>query len=518
MSISSLLSRRSFLGASTGVLALSLADQRALAHAKHGYFSLGVASGSPREDRVILWTRLAPDPLNGGGMADMPVEVRVRVARDPDMLDIIQDESVTTNATVGHSVHYSARGLDRGREYFYQFSYDGQESPIGRTKTSDPTADEARIALAYCQHYEYGYYAAYRDMVDWAPDCVIHTGDYIYEGGPGKLGAVLRNVGGGERQLFETVRLHTGSETVTLWDYRNRYALYRTDPDLQAAHAAAPWIVAMDDHEVDNNWAGDIPQDPEKQTQVEFLIRKLAAFQAYYEHMPIERPPVIDGIKSQLQMYGVYRFGPALVHLLDTRQYRSDQACGDRRKPYCEDVLDPSRTMLGQEQEAWLADSLRRSEAPFNVMATQIWFTPYRYNEPPAAASVNLDSWDGYPAARQRLSDLLADGISNPVFLTGDWHTAMASQVYQTPFDPSSKRIGHELVGSSISSGCPWARDMEIVREANPHVRHLNGLQRGYLRTTFTKRHCTGDFRVVKDPGQRNSPVTTDVELRTRDL
>ncbi|MEL6323113.1 MAG: alkaline phosphatase D family protein, partial [Pseudomonadota bacterium] len=140
------------------------------------------------------------------------------------------------------------------------------------------------------------------------------------------------------------------------------------------------------------------------------------------------------------------------------------------------------------------------------------------YNEPPAAASVNLDSWDGYPAARQRLSDLLADGISNPVFLTGDWHTAIASQVYRTPFDPSSKRIGHELVGSSISSGCPWARDMEIVREANPHVRHLNGLQRGYLRTTFTKRHCTGDFRVVKDPGQRNSPVTTDVELRTRDL
>ncbi len=511
--------RRSFLTATGAALTLGLAEQRAIAAARGGYFTLGVASGAPRTDRVILWTRLAPDPLAGGGMADGPAEVRVRLARDPGMQDVLIDDRVTTDATKAHSVHYSARGLEQGRDYFYQFSHDGDDSAVGRTRTSDPMADEARLALAYCQHYEYGYYAAYRDLAEWAPDCVIHTGDYIYEGGIGTLGAVLRDVGGGERRVFETVRLHNSPEIVSLWDYRNRYALYKTDPDLQAAHAAAPWIMAMDDHEVDNNWAGDIPQDPEKQTPTEFLVRRLAAFQAYYEHMPIERPPVIDGIRSALQLYGAYQFGPAQVHLLDTRQYRSDQACGGRRKPYCEDALDPSRTMLGQAQEDWLAQSLKRSDAPFNLIATQIWFTPYRYNEQPAAAELNLDSWDGYPAARQRLSDLLASGVAgNPVFLTGDWHTAMASTLYQTPFDTRSKRIGHELVGSSISSGCPWARDMEIMRGANPHVAHLNGNQRGYLRTTVTKQTCSGDFRVVRDVGQRDSAVVSDIELRTSDL
>lgn len=518
MPIENALSRRHFLAVSGGALALSLSEQRAAAAANAGYFTLGVASGSPRTDKVILWTRLAPDPLNGGGMANEPVEVRIKVARDLSLRDIVHDDRVTTDGSVGHSVHYSARGLEPGREYFYQFSYDGDSSPIGRTKTSDPTAREARIAVAYCQHYESGYYAAYRDLAEWAPDCVIHTGDYIYEGGPGELGAFLRDVGGGERRLFERVRQHNGPEIVSLWDYRNRYALYKSDPDLQAAHAAAPWIVAMDDHEVDNNWASDTPQDPEKQTSMEFMIRKIAAFQAYYEHMPIERPPVLDGLKSHLQMYGLYRFGPTQIHLLDTRQYRSDQACGDRRKPYCEDALDAGRTMLGARQDAWLEKSLRQSDAAFNVLATQIWFTPYRYNEPPEPPSLNLDSWDGYPAARQRLADLLADGIANPVFLSGDWHTAMSSTVYQTPFDTSSKRIGHELVGSSISSGCPWARDMELRRDANPHVSYLEGNKRGYLRATFTQRACMGDFRVVKDAGQRNSIVSSDKELRTSDL
>lgn len=204
--------------------------------------------------------------------------------------------------------------------------------------------------------------------------------------------------------------------------------------------------------------------------------------------------------------------------MLDTRQFRSDQACGDGRKPYCEEAFAEKRTMLGKDQEAWLKRTLKRSEAPFNVLATQVWFTPYRYTEAPEEAVVNQDSWDGYPAARQDFSDMLADGVSNPVLLTGDWHTAMASTIYQKPFDLGSKRVGHELVGGPISSGCPWARDMEQVRSANPHVSHLNGRQRGYLRTTYTADTCTADFRVVEDVGRRDSPVVTDIELRTRDL
>jgi alkaline phosphatase D len=516
--MSGLISRRHFLATSGALLTLTLADQRALAASNGGYFSLGVASGAPRPDRVVLWTRLAPDPLSGGGMAAQAASVRVRVARDPAFQDTIIDTQVTASPDWAHAVHYSAKGLEPGREYWYRFSYGGDESPVGRTRTADPKSGEAKIALAYCQHYEAGYFAAYRDLAEWAPDCVIHTGDYIYEGGIGTLGAVMREVGGGERRLFETVRQHNGPEIVTLWDYRNRYALYRSDPDLQAAHAAAPWIVAMDDHEIDNNWAGDTPQDPEKQTRTEFLVRKLAALKAYYEHMPLEAPPVIDGLSASLQMYGAYQFGPALVHLLDTRQFRSDQACGDGRKAYCETALDPARTMLGRKQEDWLQQGLKKSQAAHNVLATQVWFTPYRYTALPDEAVVNLDSWDGYPAARQALSGMLAKDVSNPLFLTGDWHTAMASSIHETPFDTRSRKIGHELVGSSISSGCPWARDMEQMRSANPHVAYLNGRQRGYLRTTFTQAACTAQFRVVEDAGRRNSPVSTDLDVRTRDL
>lgn len=509
-------SRRSFLVLTGAAVAVS--QQRSRAEAGARCFSLGVASGTPRPDSVILWTRLAPDPLNGGGMASGKVDVRVRVARDPAMRDVIRDELVPTSEAKAHSVHWKAEGLEPGREYWYQFSFDGEDSVVGRTRTTNPKDPEAKIALAYCQSYEGGFYAAYRDMAEWQPDLVIHTGDYIYEGGVGTLGAKMRDVGGGERRLFETVRLHNGPEIVSLWDYRNRYALYKSDPDLQAAHAAAPWIVAMDDHEIDNNWAGDIPQDPEKQTELEFKVRKLAAFQAYYEHMPIEAPPVVKGIQSGLQMHGLYRLGPAQVHLLDTRQFRTNQPCGDGRKSQCAEAIDPAQTMLGKAQEDWLVRELQRSDAKYNLIATQVWFTPYRYNAPPEAPVTNFDSWDGYPVARRRLADALAQGIRNPVFLTGDWHTAMASTLYQTPFDTRSKRIGHELVGGSISSGCPWARDMEIMRDANPHVAHLNGNKRGYLRVTVKQNDCVGDFRVVEDVGRADSPVTSELVLHTKDI
>ncbi|PKP82655.1 MAG: alkaline phosphatase [Alphaproteobacteria bacterium HGW-Alphaproteobacteria-18] len=509
-------SRRSFIVLTGAALAAS--QQRSRAQTGARYFSLGVASGSPRPESVILWTRLAPDPLNGGGMAPGKVDVRVRVARDAAMRDVIRDELVATSDAKAHSVHYKVEGLEPGREYWYQFSYDGEDTVIGRTRTTNPKDAEARIALAYCQSYESGFYAAYRDMAEWAPDLVIHTGDYIYEGGIGKLGATMRDVGGGERRLFETVRLHNSSEIVSLWDYRNRYALYKSDADLQAAHAASPWIVAMDDHEIDNNWAGDIPQDPEKQTALEFKIRKRAAFQAYYEHMPIEAPPIINGMDAGLQMYGLYRLGPAQIHLLDTRQFRTNQPCGDGLKAACEETMDPAQTMMGKAQEEWLYRELKQSGAPYNLIATQVWFTPYRYNAPPEAPVTNFDSWDGYPLARQRLADVLAQGVKNPVFLTGDWHTAMASTLYQTPFDTKSKRIGHELVGASISSGCPWARSMEIMRDANPHVSHLNGNKRGYLRLTVKKNDCIGDFRVVDDVGRADSPVRSELEIRTKDI
>ena len=482
-------------------------------------FTLGVASGSPRDTSVVLWTRLAPDPLNGGGMPAGRVEVEYRVYADESRQRLVQRGTVETSEHKAHSVHVLVRGLEPGREYWYQFRHGDALSPLGRTRTTDMKAGRARLALASCNSYESGRFAAYADMAKWAPDCVIHVGDYIYEGAAAALGVTRRRVGAVELS-FETVRQHNGAETVTLWDYRNRYALYRSDAQLQAAHAASPWIVALDDHEIDNNWAGDVPQDPWAQTRLEFKVRKLAALQAYYEHMPIEQPPQLAGLDTHLQLYGAYRFGPAQVHWLDTRQYRSDQVCGQGfpgDEP-CEALQDPRLTMLGTTQEQWLVETLRRSTARYNVLASQTWFAPFRYNAPPAAPRINMDQWDGYPLERQRMIELLASGVANPVVLSGDWHASAAMRIHRDPWNTRSPRVGHNLCGTSISSHCPWSGAMRDALQDNPHVDHLNGDRRGYLRCDVDSGGWRSEFRVVEDPRQADSAVRTELEIRLQDV
>ena len=290
-----MISRRRFLWTGSSALVATPALAGIAGEVQRYPFTLGVASGSPAPDGCVLWTRLAPDPLNGGGMARGPVAVRYRVCADEAMKRTVRDGRFVTDESVGHSVHVVLEGLEPGREYWYQFYLGDDESPVGRTRTSDPEAEHVRLAVAACQSYESGYYAAFRDMAAWAPDCVIHVGDYIYEGGIGSLGERTREVDG-QPFAYRTVRLNNSPEIVTLWDYRNRYALYRMDEDLQAAHAASPWIVAMDDHELDNNWAGFTPQDPWAQTDAEFRVRRQAAFRAYYEHMPLRQPPQVRGL------------------------------------------------------------------------------------------------------------------------------------------------------------------------------------------------------------------------------
>ncbi|MFN3583282.1 alkaline phosphatase D family protein [Phenylobacterium sp.] len=482
-------------------------------------FTLGVASGSPRETSVVLWTRLAPEPTKGGGMPAGAVAVRYRVCADPAMRRTVRDGLFVTSDADAHSVHVLVDGLEPGREYWYQFHLGEDDSPVGRTRTSSRKDAAARLALASCQNWQSGRYAAFADMAKWAPDCVIHVGDYIYEGGVSPLGQYTRDVGGGRKKTFEVVRQHDGPEIVTLWDYRNRYGLYKGDPDLQAAHAASPWIVALDDHEVDNNWAGDTPQDPWAQTPLEFQVRKAAAFKAYWEHMPLERPPAIAGVDAHLQLYGAYRFGPAQVCLLDTRQYRADQVCSDAfpRGPSCEALQDPARSMTGLAQEAWLLGELARSDATYNVLAQQTWFAPYRYNAPPAAPDINTDQWDGYPVQRQRLIDAMAQ-TSNPIVLSGDWHCAAAMRIHRDPADARSPRVGHEFAGTSISSDCPWADSVHDAKDANPHAAYVNGERRGYVRCTADARTWTAEYRGVADPRDRASAVVTDAEFRTRDM
>ena len=510
-----MITRRFFMVAGGATVSIP----KAFAQSDKYHFTLGVASGCPRPDGVVLWTRLAPEPMRGGGMPAGKALVRYRLCADQAMRRTVRDGIVETSEAKAHSVHVVLRGLEPGRDYWYQFTYGKDESPIGRTRTAAATGKAARLALASCQAYEAGHFSAYNDIAAWAPDVVIHVGDYIYEGAPGILGQRSATVGGFQ-VTWENIRQHVGPETVTLWDYRNRYALYKSDAALQAAHAAAPWLVAMDDHEIDNNWAADVPQDPWAQTPLEFKVRKLAALQAYYEHMPLEAPPTVNGIDVHLQMYGSYRFGPAQVHLLDTRQYRTDQVCeagGNPADRSCEALADPYATMTGAAQERWLRGELKASGAPFNVIASQTWFAPFRYNAPGSTADVNMDQWDGYPVQRGRLIEALA-GVSNPVVLSGDWHSAAAMRIHKDPGDAKSPRVGHNFCGTSISSHCPWSQAMTAARDFNPHVEYYNGDKRGYLRCDIDGKAWRSEFRIVADPRDPKSSLTTDVAIDTRDL
>lgn len=493
-----MISRRFFVASGGALLCVPVLR----AQTSRYHFTLGVASGSPRDTQVVLWTRLAPVPLEGGGMPPGTVNVRYRLCADEAMKRTVREGLVPTSESKAHSVHAVVQGLEPGREYWYQFYYGEDESPVGRTRTTSARDRGARIALTACQHWETGYYAGYADMAAWAPDVVIQVGDYMYEGAASAAGTTLRR--------------HNGAETVTLWDYRNRYALYRSDPQLQAAHAASPWLVAFDDHELDNNFAADVPQDPWAQTPLEFKVRKLAAFQAYYEHMPLERPPVVRDLEVELRLYDAHRFGPAQVHLLDTRQYRSDQVCGQGfpASVACEALEDPARTLTGAAQERWLLEELRRSEARYNVLAQQIWFAPFRYNPTPGPAEYNMDQWDGYPRQRARLLEALAAGRGRSVVLSGDWHCAAAMELHRDPLDPKSPLVGHEFAATSMSSRCPWADRVAAAKPANPHVSYVNGNRRGYLRCSVDERGWTSTYRVVENPDDARSAVTTDHEIR----
>jgi len=409
--LSSKVKRRSLLVGAGALTGIAIASQHSPIVARpvlSGYpFSLGVASGDPLPDSVVLWTRLAPSPLNGGGMPPYPVPVQWQVSANESMSQIVRSGTVIARPELAHSVRVDVRGLRPGRWYWYQFKVGNELSQIGRTRTAPAKGDfsnQLRFAFASCQDWQNGYFTAYKHMAEEDLDLVVHLGDYIYEYGPQS---------GGPRQ-------HNSDEIFTLDDYRNRYALYKTDPNLQAVHAAFPWIVTWDDHEVDNNYAGVIPEDD--QSQQEFLVRRANAYQAYYEHMPLRRSSLPKG--ADMQLYRRFTFGNlAEFNVLDTRQYRSDQPCDDGLKPRCQEAFDPNATMTGLQQERWLLQGLARSQARWNVIAQQTMLAEYDFDGRPEAEVFNVDQWDGYVAARERLLNFLDKRKpSNPVVITGDIH------------------------------------------------------------------------------------------------
>jgi alkaline phosphatase D len=472
-------------------------------------FTLGVASGDPTSDAVVLWTRLAPDPLNGGGMGQSPADVTWQVALDPAMHHVIRQGIATAHPRDGHAVSVNVDGLAADTWYYYQFSHAGEVSRIGRTRTfPEPglSAPSMVFALVSCQNFEAGYYAAYRDLSAQDLDFVVHVGDYIYEGAADPA--------------VPAARRHVGAESVSVDDYRNRYALYRLDPHLQDAHAAFPFIVTWDDHEVDNNYAGRIPEDD--QTAQEFLRRRANAYQVYAETMPLR--PRVQERKGSMNLYRSLRFGDlAELFVMDTRQMRTDQPCTDGFQVLqaCPEILDPAATMVGAEQEQWLFRGLRNSRATWNVLAQQVmmmrWDLGVLLGPAPPLNLFNVDAWDGYQVARDRVIAFLADNqVSNPVVLSGDIHSSWAAELKPDFTDPASPVTGAEFVCSGVTSafGDSNVPLVHATLPSNPHIRFFDGLHRGYVKCAVTPESWRADFRaVVRVPSPVFTVPSPDVPL-----
>ncbi|TDE11218.1 alkaline phosphatase D family protein [Jiangella asiatica] len=451
-------------------------------------FTLGVASGEPRSDGVVLWTKLAPDPLAPDGLGGMPsrvVPVRWQVATDTAFRQVVATGIERATPELGHSVHAEVTGLDPAREYYYRFRAGPEVSPVGRTRTAPrehSDYDALTFALACCQNYAAGHYTAYEHLAAQDVDLVVFVGDYIYEGpGQGSIG-----------------RAHLPPrEIVSLADYRVRHGQYRSDPSLQAAHARAPWLVVFDDHEVDNNWADETPSGD--QPVEEFLRRRAAAFQAYYEFMPLRRFSEPDGI--DIQLYRRVDWGRlASFHILDTRQYRDPYACGAEFST-CPEAFDPNRSILGFEQEDWLVDGLRRSRARWDFITQQGAFVR-RLIDRSGELMLKMDAWDGYVGSQQRVTRGWVDaGVRNPVVLSGDVHAHWACDLKLDYDSPDAPVVGSELITTSITSGGTgedWVPGVHPAFEFNPHLRFYTNL-RGYLLNTVTRDGLQADYHCVRD-------------------
>ncbi|WP_414691456.1 alkaline phosphatase D family protein [Noviherbaspirillum sp.] len=507
--------RRVFLGHSMRLLALaalSSAFPGRTASRTSGYpFRLGVASGSPRSTSVVLWTRILPDPLDAQSAGPQALAVQWELAEDETFSRVVSKGKVAALPELAHSVHVDAAGLRPGRWYWYRFILGDAVSPVGRTRTApalDAMPASLRFAFASCQHWEFGEYAAHLHIARQAPDLVAFLGDYIYEWGPYDLAHPV------------TPRRRV-DECFSLEDYRARHAQYKSDPHLQASHQAAPWIVTWDDHEV----ANDYGRDRDERRDPGFPARRAAAYQAFYEHMPVRLPALSDAPLrfASMRIYDRYDWGRiAQFHVLDNRQYRSHQACQPAARggsgsvtTDCRELADPARTLLGPEQEAWLMEGFASTQAKWNFIAQQ---TLMAQHSQVALSSEDggrfwTDGWDGYPAARKRLLDGLAKyRVSNPVVISGDVHTFYAADLKPDFFRDTSAAnpvIATEFCGTSVTSNSrPQARTDQYVAQ-NPHIRFGRSDRRGYVMMEVTPSRTTAHFRALDNVWRSDSGAST---------
>ncbi|MGD7704707.1 alkaline phosphatase D family protein [Microlunatus sp. Y2014] len=498
------LGRRHFLGlAGAGAGLVAVGAPALIASAQQlpdQLFTLGVASGDPLPDGVVLWTRLAPEPTAADGHGGMPqrkVPVQWQVSENESFTRVVRSGAEVTTPEWGHSVHAEVHGLQPDREYWYRFRAGRELSPVGRTRTAPARAtdlSEMAFGFASCSNFPNGYFTAYRHMAADELDLIVHLGDYIYEG----AGA----------STIENRSHLPAAEIFSLADYRVRYSQYHTDVDLQAAHASAPWVVVPDDHEVENNYADDISQiddEPDQDREV-FRQRRAAAYQAYWENLPLRRSSMPKG--PDMQLYRRFDFGQLLgLHMIDTRQYRSDQL--EQCVQDCDGRWDPTRSMLGAAQEKWLYDGLTTSTTRWNVLGNQL-ITFGLDNEDGPGVSYPMDNWNGYAGARQSLYTTVDQGgVENFVVITGDAHRNTAAELKLDFKDPESTTIGAEFLGTSVSSG----RDgnPRAVFDEDPdnlHIKFVNR-SRGYQRVRVSKDQLQVDFRTMPYVTRPDAPIAT---------
>ncbi|ADL00613.1 Alkaline phosphatase D [Brevundimonas subvibrioides] len=504
--MSLLLSRRSLL-ASAGLGGAAFAVGRpALAQAvfETNPFQLGVAAGDPLPDGFVIWTRLCPRPLEPDhGMPSQPMAVTWEVAADAGFGTIVRTGEVVARPELGHAVHVEVAGLEPARPYFYRFRAGSERSGVGRAKTTPlvgASTAQVKFGVVGCQAFESGYYTAHRKIAAEDLDFIFFYGDYIYEGRGNRIyGTTTPN---------ENLRVHEGGEVYTVTDYRQRYAQYTMDADLQASRQSAAWFTVWDDHEIDNNWVADLDQDGTDPAV--FALRKAAAMQAFYEHMPLRRSSFPRG--SAMQLYRRATYGDLLdVHLLDTRQYRSDQPCGDQFNAGCDAINAREAQVLGEAQQAWLFDGLNRSQATWNTLAQQIMVMDLDRN-PGDDYGVNPDSWAGYRVPRAHLLEHIRDRrIDNVVVLTGDEHQNYAGELHIDGRNPEGEPIATEFVATSISSGgdgVDQRPDMARIQAANPQLK-FNNSQRGYVLCDVTPERWQTEFKVLDQVQNRNGVLTT---------
>jgi len=468
-------------------------------------FQLGVAAGDPAPDGFVIWTRVAPRPLEiGHGMPSAPVPVKWEVAEAPSFSTVVRSGEAVARPELGHAVHVEVEGLQPGRPYFYRFNAGRERSPTGRAVTAPAagaTVARARFGVLGCQAYEQGFYTAHRRAAAEQLDFIYCYGDYIYEGRASRIY-------NGSAGPSENPRQHLGGEVYSLDDYRRRYAQYKLDTDLQASHASTAWYVTWDDHEIDNNWVSAFDQDgvpPEV-----FALRRQAAAQAFYEHMPLRRSAFPKG--SAMQLYRRQAWGDLLdLNFLDTRQFRSDQPCNDTWAGSCEGVSDPAAQVLGQAQEAWLFDSLGRSRARWKVLAQQIMLMDLDRKDG-EEVGYNLDTWAGYRIPRQRLLRHLKDRrVADTVVLTGDEHQNFAGELHLDGRNPEGPPIAAEFVTTSISSsgdGVDQRPDMARIQAANPMLK-FNNAQRGYVVCDVTPAAWRTGFKVLDKVSEKGGRLST---------